>query len=241
MLEPIAEIVALGLAGWAAYKSRPKRLDLDWSFLFHRALGSTEVRQDPRMTEPKYKPAPTIAWADFEQPIFAVYLQRKCNHLLCFDLHTSLGEEIASLPKIRFHSTPQPEPEWIANHIEKKSDRFLMVSSGEATQRQLEMLHKYPGMRDRMFAFVALNPVVNNEWITAHFNQKEMDAEANHAIPYILLYTTNPTNDNQIINEPPVSSTGWQSIQIINLGTIPTDVGNEKLVRALWVVLSKLL
>ena len=211
MLAPIAEIVALGLAGWAAYKSRPKRLDLDWSFLLHRAFGLEDAKKDQRWEEPKYKPASTISWADFEQPIFASYLQRKCNHLICFDMDTSFGEAIGKLPYLRCHSIREPEPEWIANQIEKKSDRLLMVVSKEGAQRQLEMLHKYPGMRDRMFAFVALDPIVNSDWMATHFNQKEMDAEANHAIPYILLHTTEPTNRNQIIMEPPVSSTGWRS------------------------------
>lgn len=241
LLEPIAEIVALGLASWAAYKSRPTRLELDWSFLFHRALGIATEQQDPRWTDPQYKLTSTIAWDDFEQPVFESFLQRKCKHLICFDIQGLISKSIADLPQMRIHSSKDPEPEWIANHVEKKSDRLLIITSGKSTQRQLEMLHKYPGMRDRMFAFVALDPIIDPEWLAAHFNQKEMDAEANHAIPYVLLYTSEPTRTNQIIHEPPVASSGWRSIQVIDLGIIPANINDAKVARSLWVVLSKML
>ena len=116
-----------------------------------------------------------------------------------------------------------------------------MVTTGKATQQQLEMLHKYPGMRDRMFAFVAIDPEVDQDWIANHFTQKEMDAEANHAIPYLFLYGTDTPQPNQIVEEPEVPATGWHSIQIIDLGKMPENKSSEQIARALWVVLSKLL
>ena len=103
----------------------------------------------------------------------------------------------------------------------------------------LRMLHKYPGMRDQLFAVVLIEPELDETWMVENFTQEAMDAEANHAIPYLIVSETKAPATT--IGEPPTPATGWRSIELIDISEVSIDQPRDKLCVALWVLFAKLL
>ena len=232
MLEVAAEALALSLACWAGWKSIYRRPDYNWKGLFLRALG-----HELELERHEDHPAPLLTWGELAGERFHEYLQRRFAHVILFDFDSGMAEQLASHASIRWYTNPTDEQE-IAERVQKKSDRLLFVAKRSQAMPVLRMLHKYPGMRDQLFAVVLIDPQLDEAWVTENFTQEAMDAEANHAIPYILL--AEGTQPFQPLIEPPTPATGWRSIEIIDIREISAQHANEKLSQALWVLLAKL-
>ena len=50
----------------------------------------------------------------------------------------------------------------------------------------MSFLHANPAVRDFTGAVLLIEPEFDEDWMIAHFNNKEMDVEANISVPYFV-------------------------------------------------------
>lgn len=185
-----------------------------------------------------YPPIPAMTWKELSKDTVQKRLQRSLSNVLVFSLHSaSQGAALARFLQIEHHELQEGfDAQWIADRVPKKDQKLFFLGKESAIQSILPLLHKHPGMRDRLFAVLTLNPRLDPEWMKEHFTQEAMDVEMNSAIPYISLSFEEGCDR---LVEPAIPATGWHSIRVIDVGTLEEPAPDE-LAFALAVLMGSL-
>jgi hypothetical protein len=84
------------------------------------------------------------------------------------------------------------------------------VSAADATQL-MKLLYANPAVRDFTGAVVLLEPILEETWMIKHFNNKDMDVEANISVPYFVCQPPGVSFQYR----PPKDENGWKAIEVI--------------------------
>ncbi|MEC7985181.1 MAG: hypothetical protein VX278_08450 [Myxococcota bacterium] len=229
----VLELLCLVLVGWAAYLSQYKPPQFDWRSSFLNSLLPT-----PDTNPNLYQPIPSMMWSDFSADKVQQRLRTTLSSVVIFSAQAQReGAELAQLLDVQHHNLPEDvDAEWIANRVETKNQRLVFIARGESVQAVLKLLHKHPGMRDRLFCVVLIDAVLDASWMSEYFSQEKMDVEMNSAVPYISLAFSAQAEP---LEEPPIPPTGWHSIRVIPLGLLE-EVPVSRMSLALAILMGNL-
>ena len=124
-------------------------------------------------------------------------------------------QPVSELLGVSHHNIPC-DAEALAGTVSDPAARLIMVAETTQTMPLLKLLHKYAGVRDYLAAVVAIDPVLDEEWISSHFTHEQMDAEASRQIIYICLNGEDSSSGHQLA-APEIPPTGWNSISVVAL------------------------
>jgi len=101
------------------------------------------------------------------------------------------------------------------------SRRFVVVVTTEALGF-LRFYSDVPGLRDRVRAVcllgLDLGPAA--DWLAESFTHQAFDLELDRAVPWLTLRTA----PGQVLRTPPPDPTGRESIEVVDLGEVPTPL-----------------
>ena len=99
----------------------------------------------------------------------------------------------------------------LEEQLQDRAQRFVFVAKRSQTKALLRFLHANPAVRDFTGAVVLIEPDLDEDWMIAHFNNKEMDVEANISVPY---FVCQPEGESfQFM--PSHDESGWKAIDVI--------------------------
>ena len=217
----------------------------NWTKWFHNdEIIEKKLMEDPQILGSNFKPLSVVNWeniADQADNLVKQTLRRRFEHAIIVgqgDFAKMVAESLA-LPLF----SQALDIDALANVWKEKNQRFIFVGHGSECQEMLQFIHQFPAVRDRILTMVFVDGEFNQEWLEKHFTHEKMDAEANHAIPYIL-WSYVDTKDLQnwhSLPEPPESKSNWQSIEIIDLGPFPVALREYStlMCQALCIVIAK--
>ena len=205
-------IVILGL--WAVWNSLPRDPNIEWSEYQRDLL--TALKQQP-VVDPFYpKPLTLLTWSDLQVDSAEVHavLQRRLTDVMVVGRAeridtwgTQLGQSLVTVD----WSAVETLLATLENALTETAQRFVFVVEGADTQVLLTFLHANPAVRDFTGAVLAIEPIVNVEWMTEHFNNDEMDVEANISVPYFVCHEVGSSFSPRV----KVTDAGWKAIDVI--------------------------
>ena len=213
-------------------------LNVDVLQIYQTAILSLQKHSDKSETLiPKHPPAPLFEWnhmyEDFERyqkrfircsQNYVLFVFIRPTEDFCPIIHALLPHDTFSL---------ELSIENLEAIVQKRSQRFVFLTSGETGQELLSFLYKNPGVRDVTKGIVFLNAQFDQNWLKEHFDHQQMDAESNHPIRYLCF------DDHKILQTPPLPKSGWQSIDVSNIHHSSHKFSIEEQ-RALLIVLDNL-
>jgi len=204
-------------------RSLPER----WQLLFQeKNIIEEYLMCDPGELGSSFSPGSVVSWQDIidNQDAVQAFLQRKLKHAIV----VGQGSVAANLSEVLGVSlfSKNLDIEELSTILQGRSQRFIFCGVGEEVQQMLTFAHQYPALRDRILGMILIDPQLDSEWLDSNFTHEQMDAEANHAIPYILWSHVDLADLRpwQSLPEPPESPSGWRSIELIDLGAFPIQI-----------------
>lgn len=205
-------IVVLGL--WAVWNSLPRDPNISWSE-YQQDLLKT-LQQFP-IVDPLYpKPLTLLEWSDIKVDSKEVHLvlQRRLADLIVVG-RTGRVDVWKQQLEQSILTVDWSETDSLLESLESvltvSSQRFIFVVEGEDAQLLLAFLHEHPAVRDFTGAVLCIDPIVNSEWMAEHFNNDEMDVEANISVPYFVCLEVGVSS----FPIPTVTDAGWKAIDVI--------------------------
>jgi hypothetical protein len=231
----LIELLCLGLAGWAAKLSLYRPPQFDWKESFSFSLNRVFSQDHVSL----YPPCLGGSWDQFDVVMTQERHRVSLSHTVLFSFDSEgkphhIVEKLSGYLEKKNHVV-SPEADKIAEQITQGAQRLLFFCVGTQVQEVLKLLKNHPGMRDVLYAFVALDPVFDEEWMNENFGQDTLDAEANSPIPYIFCFS----KEERSIPEPKESTTGWRSMRSLSLGVL-RDTEHPDLSMAFCALMSAL-
>jgi hypothetical protein len=192
-----------------------------WQEWFHDDdVIEKHLMDDPEILGANFKPSALITWQDLaeQNDVINQTLLRKFAHAIIVG-QSSRAKEFADLLNIPLYSDVL-DIDKLSDAWKEKKQRFIFVGQDDECQEMLVFMHEFPAVRDRVLSMIFVDGKFDTEWLNSHFTHEKMDAEANHAIPYILWSYIDPASivPWQTIPKPPEPTSNWYSIEIIDLG-----------------------
>lgn len=217
----------------------------NWKLWFHNdSIIEKTLMEDPQLLGDNFRPLSVVNWqsiADQTDDILQQTLKRRLQHAIIVG-QTDLANNLAKSLSIPLFAE-MLDIDDLSAVWKEKNQRFIFLGTGLECQQMLQFAHEFPAVRDRILAMVFVDGEFDQKWVEKHFTHEKMDAEANHAIPYIL-WSYVDTNDLQIwasLPEPPEPKTNWRAIEIIDLGPFPMAMRDYSslMLQALCIVIAK--
>jgi len=205
-------IVVLGL--WAVWNSLPRDPNISWSEYQQDLLKALEQLS---IVDPLYpKPLTLLEWSDIKVDSKEVHLvlQRRLADLIVVGRteHVDVWKRQLELSTL---SVDWSQTDSLLASLEAaltvSSQRFVFVVEEADAEVLLAFLHAHPAVRDFTGAVLFIDPIVNAEWMMEHFNNDEMDVEANISVPYFVCLGDEASS----FPMPTVTDAGWKAIDVI--------------------------
>ena len=113
--------------------------------------------------------------------------------------------------------------------LTERSQRFVFLTNGNDSELLLRFLHANPPVRDFTGAVLLMEPALEEDWMLEHFNNTQMDVEANVSVPYFVCLP-----DGQSFQfVPSVDESGWKAIEVIQCDSMVHQWFQEQ--NTMWV------
>lgn len=223
-------IALLGL--WAVWKSLPRDPNIPWSHfqanIIHALMGNS-------LPEPVFpRPFTLLEWTDIrsDSPQLQVYLQKRLTDWIVVGTDPLVGKWCGYLSTktlcVDWSNTAEVLSQ-LEETLKDRSQRFVFLSSGEDSGLLLQFLHANPPVRDFTGAVLLIEPHLDEEWMLEHFNNKQMDVEANVSVPYFVCQSEGQSF--QFV--PPADESGWKAIEMIQCDSMVHQWFQEQ--NTMWV------
>ena len=229
-------IVLLGL--WAVWKSLPRDPDIHWVQFQENVVRG--LIGEPIHEPMSPKPFTLLEWTDIasDSERRQDYVRKRLmdwivvgTDALVHGWHESISIQTLSVD----WSNSTDVLDRLEKRLTERSQRFVFVTSAIDCDQLIQFLHANPPVRDFTGAVVLLEPELQTEWMQEHFNNKEMDVEANVSVPYFVCQTEGVSFQFM----PPVSESGWKAIDVIQCDPIAHQWFQEQ--NSMWVELLSML
>ena len=228
----IIESMILLLGMWAVWKSLPRDPNIPW-VQFQEDLRQSLQGSIP--SEPRFpKPFTLLEWADISsdsEPLRDYLSKRLQNWIVIGEDALTIGFNKGILMKSAVCDWQEPDKllSLLEEQIQDRSQRFVFIAKGSQTKDLLRFLHANPAVRDFTGAAVLLEPELQTEWMQEHFNNKEMDVEANISVPY---FVCQPEGEAFHLI-PQKDESGWKAIEVIQCDPVVLQWFHEQ--NVMWV------
>lgn len=220
VLDQVLWALAIALTAAALYLSRPKPRAWQPALLYRAILGEQELRR----WEPSEWLGPGMDWKKLEEPgpELTALLHRRLGdlRLLWFGGGASALPGLTLTPVESGSLGSSPEQQRWEKELEQKvgKGKVVVAASGGEAMGLLKLLHEAPGLRDRCFAVVLVEPVLDESWIQSNFTHASFDTELNRVTPYLVLRADRslPT-----LVAPPEPPTGRVAVEVLDLAGPP--------------------
>ena len=209
-------IVLLG--AWAVWKSLPRDPKIAWNQYQSDVLMCLDgVTPDT----PSYpKPFTLLEWADVHpaSETLLTYLQNRLQDWIPVGTQGAIQhweQACTSERMVVDWSNGAQVLSQLEERLQERSQRFVFVASKQDATSLLEFLHANPPVRDFTGAVVLMDPNLDADWMGEHFNDKEMDVEANISVPYFVCQSEGETF--QFV--PSADENGWKAIEVVQVNT----------------------
>lgn len=229
-------IVLLG--AWAVWKSLPRDPNIPWVEYQSDILGCLDGAAP---TEPAYpKPFTLLEWSDIQSDSVTVmaYIQKRLQDWIPVGREKTIqswDQVCPSESMIVDWSNPKQVLTQLEGRLQERSQRFIFVASTDDASRLLKFLHANPPVRDFTGAIVLMEPELDADWMQTHFNDKEMDVEANVSVPYFVCQE----EGESFGFVPATDENGWKAIEVVQVDSAALTWFREN--NRLWVQLMAML
>jgi len=229
-------IVLLG--AWAVWKSLPRDPKIAWDQYQSDIL--TCLNGVPPDTPSDPKPFTLLEWSDVQaaSETLLIYLQNRLQDWIPVGTQEAIlyWEQVCrSEPMIVDWSNGVQVLSQLETRLQERSQRFVFVASKQDAASLLGFLHANPPVRDFTGAVVLMDPYLDADWMGNHFNDKEMDVEANISVPYFVCQSEGEAF--QFV--PSADENGWKAIEVVQVNTAALNWFHER--NTQWVQLLAML
>ncbi|MAY80398.1 MAG: hypothetical protein CL930_06385 [Deltaproteobacteria bacterium] len=253
----LVDIPVPALEGEQSLVERLSRMETPaerWVEMFHNDEAAVEaLLSNPAELGSAYDPgtvmAPGIDWESIAQ--WSDTVQTSITRRLTDVIVVAVGVDSTPLqeaiPHVRVAKLDSVDADAILRLAAQAHDRLVLLASAEFGFQLVQTLHSSPELRDRVLAVVSMGVDFardgRREWMNENFNHLAMDTELNRHTPYMSIVDVDPSNpgldwSDQVFPEPEVPPSGWSPVQSIDLGPLPLNAQEPRLLaRALWVLL----
>ena len=220
LLDQVLWAIAVALTAAAFYLSRPKPRAWQPALLYRAILGEEELRR----WDPSDWLGPGMDWKKLGEggAELSILLKRRLGdfRLLWF------GPGAVELPGLRLYPVEagsmggSPVQQRWEKELEEKvgKGKVILAASGAEVMGLLKLLHEAPGLRDRCFAVLLVEPELDDAWVHANFTHAAFDTELNRVTPYLVL-REDPRGPTLVA--PPEPPTGRVAVEVLELAGRP--------------------